>query len=163
MATLQAYENGLSMGWPGIGHAPGTDVRRGCVEGWSAGAVRRHTAWLRSVDTKQLDGQGVAVTLTVRECPPMSDDWTRLVKVLQQRLRRAGLLRWHWVVEWQRRGVPHLHLAVYAASEWVPPGWGKSPITDIMSTPEEPTAPGDLDDRARPMVEMSTIELGRSP
>jgi hypothetical protein len=133
MATLQAYENGLSMGWPGIGHAPGTDVRRGCVEGWSAGAVRRHTAWLRSVDTKQLDGQGVAVTLTVRECPPMSDDWTRLVKVLQQRLRRAGLLRWHWVVEWQRRGVPHLHLAVYAASEWVPPGWGKSPITDTGS------------------------------
>lgn len=133
MATLQAYENGLSLGWPGNGHDPGTDVRRGCVVGWSAGAVRRHTAWLRSVDTKQLDGTGVAVTLTLRECPSTSDDWTRLVKVLQQRLRRAGLLRWHWVVEWQRRGVPHLHLAVYAPSEWAAPGWAESPITDTVS------------------------------
>ena len=42
--------------------------------------------------------------------------------------REAGLSRWHWVVEWQRRGTPHLHLAVYA-----PPGCG-SPISDIMST-----------------------------
>lgn len=58
--------------------------------------------------------------LTLRHCPPTSDDWTRLVKVLQQRLRRAGLLRWHWVVEWQRRGVPHLHLAVYAQEGWTP-------------------------------------------
>jgi len=48
--------------------------------------------------------------------------WTRLVKTLLQRLRRAGLLRWHWVVEWQRRGVPHLHLAVYA-QEGVVASW----------------------------------------
>jgi hypothetical protein len=102
------------------------------VAGWSAGAVRRHTAWLRSVDTNVLDGMGVAVTLAVRDCPPASVDWTRLVKTLLQRLRRAGLLRWHWVVEWQRRGVSHLHLAVYAQEGWSPIGWD-SPITDIMS------------------------------
>jgi hypothetical protein len=142
MPTLQAYENGLTLGWPGgrspcrfdrsccikpacecrdgrrrlcCRHAP---AKRGQVNGWSAGAVREHTRWLRSVDTTRLDGQGVAVTLTVRDCPPTSDHWTRLRNALHERLRRAGLLRWHWVTEWQRRGVPHLHLAVYAPSEW---------------------------------------------
>ncbi|WP_420371837.1 rolling circle replication-associated protein [Nocardioides cynanchi] len=147
MPTVQAYENGLTLGWaggrepcqrgsvvylgPGCCHREGCEcltgsrvlccahapAKRGEVTGWSAGTVRRHTAWLRSVDTTQLDGIGAAVTLTLLDCPPTSEDWTRLVKVLQQRLRRAGLLRWHWVVEWQRRGVPHLHLAVYAAAE----------------------------------------------
>ncbi|WP_443678868.1 hypothetical protein [Nocardioides daeguensis] len=41
------------------------------------------------------------------------------------------MTRWHWVVEWQRRGTPHLHLAVYA-----PEGW-ESPISDIMSDSED--------------------------
>jgi len=165
MATLQAYENGLTLGWAGgrqpcekgqgsvVYTRPGcchrlrcactvqerslccvhAAAKRGEVVGWSAGAVRRHTSWLRSVDTTQLDGIGAAATLTMLECPPTSDDWRRLLKVLQQRLRRAGLLRWHWVVEWQRRGVPHLHLAIYAPSDWSAPGWSGSPITDIMS------------------------------
>jgi hypothetical protein len=158
MATLQAYENGLTLGWPGgrapcrfdrsccikpacecrdgsrrlcCHHAP---AKRGEINGWSAGAVRQHTRWLRSVDTTQLDGLGVAVTLTVRDCPESAAVWARLRNALQERLRRAGLLRWHWVTEWQRRGVPHLHLAVYAPSEWVAPGWSGSPITDIMSS-----------------------------
>ena len=122
MPTVQAYENGLTLGWAGgrepcvrgsvVYLGPGCCHREGCaclsgsralccahapskrgeVVGWSAGAVRRHTAWLRSVDTQQLDGIGAAVTLTLLDCPPTSDDWTRLLKVLQQRLRRAGLL-----------------------------------------------------------------------
>lgn len=36
---------------------------------------------------------------------------------------RAGMIRLHWVTEWQRRGVPHLHGVVFfpedAASHWV--------------------------------------------
>ena len=134
MATVQAYENGVTVGWPGNGHQPGTEVRRGCITGWSASAVRRHTAWLRSVDTKQLDGIGVAVTLTLRDCPATCEDWKRLLKNLKQRLDRADMLRWHWVVEWQRRGVPHLHLALYAAEGWSSPGSDTSPIMHIMSS-----------------------------
>lgn len=163
MATLQAYENGLTLGWvggrkpcdkgsvvylgPGCCHRERCEctlgsrmlccahaaAKRGEVVGWSAGAVRRHTAWLRSVDTTQLDGMGAAVTLTMLDCPPTSDDWARLLKVLKERLRRSGLIRWHWVVEWQRRGVPHLHLAVYAPQNWSAPGWAGSPITDTDS------------------------------
>jgi len=52
---------------------------------------------------------------------PLSDLFSlreSLAQRLQREFRRAGLSRWHWVVEWQRRGTPHLHLAVYA-----PPGW----------------------------------------
>lgn len=28
-------------------------------------------------------------------------------------MRRAGMIRLHWVTEWQRRGVPHLHGAIW--------------------------------------------------
>jgi hypothetical protein len=30
-----------------------------------------------------------------------------------KRLERMGLIRGHWLTEWQRRGVPHLHAAVW--------------------------------------------------
>jgi hypothetical protein len=46
---------------------------------------------------------------------------------LHRAFREAALSRWHWVVEWQRRGTPHLHLAFYTPSGWHPSG---SPITD---------------------------------
>lgn len=126
MATLQAYSNGLTMGWPGNGGA--RENKRGQVVGWSAGAVRRHTGWLKSIDTAQLDGVGAAVTLTIRDCPSTSGEWVRMVDNLLQRFREADLLRWHAVVEWQRRGVPHLHLAVYAA-----PAWFSSPIRNTSA------------------------------
>ena len=29
------------------------------------------------------------------------------------RLRRKGLYRLHWLTEWQKRGVPHLHFAAW--------------------------------------------------
>ncbi|KPB98071.1 putative replication protein [Pseudomonas amygdali pv. lachrymans] len=32
-------------------------------------------------------------------------------------MQRMGMIRLHWVTEWQRRGVPHLHCAI-----WFPPG-----------------------------------------
>lgn len=100
---------------------------RGTVNGWTRAAVRRHKAWLFSIDVSQLDGTGYGVTLTLRHTPASHEDWVRLVDLLVQRFRDAGLRRWHLVVEWQRRGTPHLHLAVYAPENWTPPG---SPITD---------------------------------
>lgn len=97
----------------GVGNPAPTGGPRGRITGWSAAAVRRHKRWLYSVEAPQLDGQGDAVTLTLQACPASEDDWRRCVAALFEALRRAGMTRWHWVVEWQRRGVPHLHLAVY--------------------------------------------------
>lgn len=111
MATLRAYPNGLTMHVNGQGSH--TRAKRGQVVGWSRAAVRRHTRWLYSIEAPHLDGQGVAVTLTLRSCPASPEDWGRLRDAWLHRVRRAGAVRWHWVVEWQRRGVPHLHAAVY--------------------------------------------------
>lgn len=63
----------------------------------------------------ELTGQGDAVTLTMREIPATSDEWRALLQRLIRRLRDMDqVVRWHWVVEWQRRGAPHVHLAVYS-------------------------------------------------
>ncbi|MFO5973161.1 hypothetical protein, partial [Pseudomonas aeruginosa] len=58
-------------------------------------------------------GPAAALTPTVRDCPPTSDDWHRLLKAWAMRMQRAGMIRLHWVTEWQRRGVPHLHCAIW--------------------------------------------------
>lgn len=88
-------------------------VPRGEVQGWSDGATRRNTEFLMSIVETRLDGFGVAVTLTLRDCPPTAQDWHRLRKAWTERMRRAGMVRLHWVTEWQRRGVPHLHGAIW--------------------------------------------------
>lgn len=93
-------------------------AKRGSVEGWSEGATRRNTAFLRSVIEHQLTGAGVALTLTVRDCPPSAQDWHRLRTAWEKRMRRAGMVRLHWVTEWQRRGVPHLHCAIWFADAY---------------------------------------------
>ena len=88
-------------------------VPRGDVQGWSTGAARRNTEFLMSVMDRQLDGHGYAATLTLRTCPPTADAWHRLRKSWTMRMQRAGMVRLHWVTEWQRRGVPHLHCAIW--------------------------------------------------
>lgn len=92
---------------------------RGEVGGWSAGATRRNVAFLRSVEPDSLSSGedvplvGLALTLTLRDCPATSDVWHKLRRAFLMRLSRMGLHRGHWVVEWQRRGVPHLHGAFW--------------------------------------------------
>lgn len=94
---------------------------RGEVRGWSRQSAARHARFLQSVDSDSLAGlQGWAITLTLRDCPGV-DQWLDL---------RAGFFRWlrqqpgvvsvHWVTELQRRGVPHLHLAVWTCLPWGP-------------------------------------------
>jgi hypothetical protein len=86
---------------------------RGEIGGWSVAATRRNTGFLRTINEKRLSGAGVALTLTLRDCPPTSDEWHRLRRAWIERMRRAGMIRLHWVTEWQRRGVPHLHGAIW--------------------------------------------------
>lgn len=96
-------------------------AKRDIVVGWSAGAARRNLRFLYSIDERLLTGEGWALTLTVRDCPPSPESWHRLIRdyfyQLGRVLARCGhaLLRYHYVTEWQRRGVPHLHGAVYVS------------------------------------------------
>ena len=97
----------------GVGNTRPVGGPRGIVNGWSTSAVRRHKRWLYSVVAPDLTGYGYALTLTIRETPPDHRAWARLRKIFMEWLRDTGAVRWHWVVEWQRRGTPHLHMAVY--------------------------------------------------
>jgi hypothetical protein len=114
---------------------------RGKVTGWSAGATRRNTRFLYSVEDDGLTGVGLAVTLTVRDCPPSAREWHALRRAWIKRMQRAHMIRLHWVTEWQRRGVPHLHAAIYfdelpelagvlavrARRAWAGSGWRSEP------------------------------------
>lgn len=110
MAIVTVYRNGATSGMAGRNPSP---AKRDVIKGWTMGAVRRHTKWLYSVDAPRLDGVGLALTLTMRDTPATSDDFKRVREAMLQRVRRAGATRFHWVVEWQRRGTPHLHMAIY--------------------------------------------------
>jgi len=103
-----------------MGTAPGSNnhprAKRGAVQGWTVGATRRNIAFLRSVAPEALHvtehGEllhGFAFTLTLRTCPQSAADWHQVRRNWVERMRRLGIERMHWVVEWQARGVPHLH------------------------------------------------------
>lgn len=114
MRIFKLYRHGFTLGTNSF--APGSKRPRGdrgSVGGWSHGSTSRNIAFLRSIDETALTGAGLALTLTVRDCPATSDDWHGIRKAFERRLKRMGLIRMHWVIEWQRRGVPHLHCACY--------------------------------------------------
>lgn len=120
MRTLKVYLHGATMGTPPRNNSH-LRAKRGNVTGWSSSATRRNVAFLRSVvpDTLMVDHNGeylhgYAFTLTLKNCPPTAEDWHKIRKAFVERLRRAGMYRLHWVTEWQRRGVPHLHGCVWA-------------------------------------------------
>lgn len=111
MRTLTVYRHGLT-----IGTAPSRNdhirTARSEVTGWSKAATRRNLAFLRTIDERSLnspDYMAHAITLTVRDCPDSADEWHRIRNAFLRRLKRLGMIRGHWVTEWQRRGVPHLH------------------------------------------------------
>ena len=86
---------------------------RGKTCGWTRNVSRRNTDFLLSVTPADLDGFGLALSLTVKFCPDTADDWAGVRRAFVKRLQRMGLVRLHWLTEWQRRGVPHLHMAVW--------------------------------------------------
>jgi hypothetical protein len=121
MPVIRGYVNGTTAGQPGPGSSPDQRAKRGRITGWSPGAVRRHTRWLYAVDADGLvtadDAVGVSLTLTLARCPETPEDWERLRTAWIKRMRRLGVVRLHWVVEWQARGVPHMHCAAYFTAE----------------------------------------------
>lgn len=101
--------------------------RKECV-GWSKDATIRNRNFLQSVFLEKLTGQGLSFTLTVKDCPETPKDFARLLKIYIDFLRVKGLIRYHWVIEWQRRGVPHIHMTAYFLNEF-----SKSEINKLKS------------------------------
>lgn len=120
-ATLTLMNNGLTGGVPG---QPNHDAKRGGISGWSPGAARRNLRFLYSIDGDALamDGTvGYAFTLTVLDCPETPEAWAGTINRFLLSMRRTyGCVRFHWVVEWQRRQVPHLHGCLYFDAARVP-------------------------------------------
>ena len=112
MPVLKLYLNGVTMG---IAPRKNDHERapRGEVVGWSKSAARRNLAFLRSIRVDGLTGHAYTLTLTLRDCPPDAAAWHRCRRAFIKRLERMGMVRMHWVTEWQTRGVPHLHGMVY--------------------------------------------------
>lgn len=118
LRTAQFYRHGLVLGTSGNHQRSGG--KRGKVSGWSPGAVRRNVAFLRSVDERGLTGVGLALTLTLRHCPLTAGEWKLALAAWLERQRKGGMFRLHWVMEFQRRGVPHLHVAVWYDADRLP-------------------------------------------
>jgi len=121
MAVLKLYQHGFTSGIPGNNR--GMAGKRGTVQGWTHAATKNCMSFLRSVSIDQLSGWGFAITLTLAKCPLTPQDWHALRRAFLMRMERAGLIRSHWVTEWQRRGVPHLHGVLYLpptdnSSDW---------------------------------------------
>jgi len=117
MAVLTVYPNGMK-----AGIAPGKSdhqrAKRDKVGGWSEKSTRANLEFLKSVLIPRLDGLGHAFTLTVRTCPESPEKWASMRDRYIKRLVRGGCIRLHWVTEWQKRGVPHLHgVAFFPAPE----------------------------------------------
>jgi hypothetical protein len=90
--------------------------KRGNTQGWTSQATRSNRQFLWSVRCDDLGEHGHSFTLTVRDCPSTAVEWTKLRRAFQKRMDRIGATRMHWLTEWQRRGVPHLHGCI-----WLPP------------------------------------------
>jgi len=113
MPVLKVYPNGSTMG---TGNPSPTGGTRSKVSGWSASSTRRLVRWLYSVMVPELTGTGYALTLTVRDCPATEKEWAAARNTWIKRVRRIdGFTRLHWLTEWQRRKVPHMHCAGYFA------------------------------------------------
>ena len=89
--------------------------------GWTEDAARNNRAFLLSVDPLGLAGDlGYAVTLTLAQTPATSAEWAAFIHRFLVTMRRAGVVRYHWVTEWTRQGRPHLHATLF----WV----GRDPV-----------------------------------
>jgi hypothetical protein len=110
-STIKVYRHGTTAGV----RPNGCEIRglRGEVQGWTVASSRSNTRFLYSVREPDLTGFGLALSLTVRDCPATDRDWFRLRQAFLKRMWRLGMVRCHWITEWQKRGVPHMHSAMW--------------------------------------------------
>lgn len=114
MAIITLQKNGIKAGFAGSGSCDRKPPEKTALAGWSQSSIRRNNDFLRSVDYGQLGGMaGLAFTGTVKTCPESSDEWQRILRAFWWRLRRMDVALVHYVTEWQRRGVPHVHCSLF--------------------------------------------------
>ena len=112
MPVVKLYNNGFTCGNPPSKNDHERGLRKE-TKGWTYSASRNNTRFLYSVVPEDLHGFGYAFTFTIRDLPSCPGDWEKTRQKLVKRFRRMGMIRLHWLTEWQSRGVPHLHGVVY--------------------------------------------------
>lgn len=112
MPTIKILPNGVKTH---VGHGIGkhTRVPRRESKGWTKRSSKANRDFLFSIEVDQLTGNGYALTLTLRDCPATARDWHALRRAWIRRMERAGMLGLHWITEWQKRGHPHIHGAIF--------------------------------------------------
>ena len=104
---MSAVDSDMLAGKGGLRDKPG---------GWTLAVVKRLVCWLQSVNEQVLFvGRfvfGITLTYGRGEGCPSSGQVSLDREALIAFLRRQGCSCWHWLVEFQRDGTPHLHLVV---------------------------------------------------
>jgi hypothetical protein len=113
MRRIRLGGQGVNMWTPADRRNVVPPPQRSEIKGWTKGAARRNKLFLMSVDPVEVSKDlTYAVTLTLPETPPTSGDWSKIVDRFLTIMRRAGMVRYHWVTEWTKRGRPHLHATI---------------------------------------------------
>lgn len=113
MRKISVLPHGFTIGTIDRDRRQSEENGRSDICGWTQKSTRSNIAFLRSINEQQLTGIGFACTLTLGICPRTPALWHKLRKAFDMRLRRLGMIRYHWITEWQRRGVPHLHMCIF--------------------------------------------------
>jgi len=112
MRVVKVYPGGVTLSSGNNTAVAPVGVKRGKIAGWSSDAASRHVAWLMSVDPSAFP-EGTAMwgyTLTVGTLPGSAADFHLMRRAWLKRVERAlPGTKWCWVMEWQKRGAPHLH------------------------------------------------------
>lgn len=114
MRRVQLGGQGVRMWTPPLQRAETTPPKREKITGWTKGAAQRNRAFLISADPTLLAHDlGYAVTLTLGATPLSAEIWGEIIHRFLVTLRRCGMIRYHWVTEWTKKGRPHLHLTFF--------------------------------------------------
>ena len=108
--TLIHFRNGERL--VTISDHPRKGGKRGNLKGWTKASKRSHDRFMLSIDVEKLPPYALIATLTVRNCPPTAAYWAKVLRRFEARMRRRGMVIGSYVVEMQRRRVPHCHCIV---------------------------------------------------
>ena len=109
-----------------MGNIPRTAPKPGertAVKGWTPAAASRNRNALAAIDFEamlkgRIDQVAFSLTLTVGDIPTAAD-WIlyrqQFIQYLRNHLEKG--FAYHWVVEWQERGAPHLHLMIFTTKQ----------------------------------------------
>jgi hypothetical protein len=96
-----------------MGVAPRRPPSRGdrkAIAGWSERSAASNAAFLRSVDGSKIEGCSLSCTLTIGSLVTCQQ-WLSIRQRFVYWLRcEDAVLAGHWLVEFQSRGAPHMHL-----------------------------------------------------